>query len=74
MTVERKMLLPPHKINEAVRAVEVMECTCLRCGHVWITPKPPKYCPKCNSPYWNIPRGQKRGPKKGVKYKPRVKK
>ena len=28
--------------------------------------KEPKKCPKCTSPYWNLPRGQKRG-RKGVK-------
>ena len=28
---------------------------CKRCNHTWIprTPKMPKVCPKCNSPYWN---------------------
>ena len=28
---------------------------CLRCGHTWIPRKAqtPKWCPKCNSPYWN---------------------
>lgn len=28
---------------------------CTRCGHVW-TPRVkdrPKFCPKCNSPYWD---------------------
>lgn len=31
---------------------------CERCSHNW-RPKgqnPPKYCPNCNSPYWNKPR------------------
>ncbi len=61
---------------------------CLRCGHEWL-PEPkrhpdgtivrdfskkPKVCPKCKSPYWNVPRGQKRGPKKGTVYKPREQK
>jgi Zn finger protein HypA/HybF involved in hydrogenase expression len=44
---------------------------CLRCGHEWVPnrhdakghPIPPKVCPKCASPYWDKPRGQKRGPK-----------
>lgn len=34
---------------------------CERCGHEWI-PKgkeTPKVCPKCKSPYWNVPRKNK---------------
>jgi len=29
--------------------------TCLRCGHDWYkrTPKKPKVCPKCKTPYWD---------------------
>ena len=34
---------------------------CLRCGHSWVCrgslPKEVSHCPKCISPYWNIPRG-----------------
>jgi len=28
---------------------------CLRCGHEWHprNTKPPKFCPNCNSPYWD---------------------
>ena len=39
--------------------------TCLRCGHQWYprTPKLPAHCSKCKSPYWDKPRGQKRGRK-----------
>lgn len=31
---------------------------CLRCGHEWLPRKAskPKWCPKCNSPYWDKPR------------------
>lgn len=31
---------------------------CFRCYHRWKKriQKPPKYCPKCKSPYWNRPR------------------
>ena len=31
--------------------------TCLRCGHKWVPRKPmyPRVCPKCHSPYWNVP-------------------
>lgn len=32
--------------------------TCTRCGHTWIArrPNPPKQCPHCTTPYWNVPR------------------
>lgn len=31
---------------------------CERCGHEWVKRREdlPKVCPKCKSPYWNIPR------------------
>lgn len=32
---------------------------CERCGHKWIPrdiEQEPRVCPKCKSPYWNIPR------------------
>ena len=33
---------------------------CERCGHKWLpkeeTKDKPKVCPKCNSPYWDMPR------------------
>ncbi len=42
---------------------------CERCGHIWvprlkhsIVPKKPIVCPKCKSPYWDIPKKLK--PKK----------
>jgi hypothetical protein len=46
---------------------------CSRCGYEWASRKsePPRYCAnkKCRSPYWNVPRGQKRGrPKKEKLY------
>jgi rubrerythrin len=33
---------------------------CLRCGHEWATKGQPRVCPKCKSPYWNVP---KKGPR-----------
>ena len=38
--------------------IELPKFTCLRCGHVWIPRKPvtPRICPKCKSPYWDVPR------------------
>lgn len=33
---------------------------CERCGHLWVgrigRKEKPVVCPKCKSPYWNIPR------------------
>lgn len=31
---------------------------CERCGHEWIPrdKEHPRVCPKCKSPYWDIPR------------------
>ena len=32
---------------------------CLRCGHAWVPndpAKPPRVCPSCKSPYWDLPR------------------
>jgi len=37
---------------------------CERCGHEWISRKKdekPTVCPKCKSPYWDVPRKRKRG-------------
>ena len=35
--------------------MEMPTLHCKRCGHTWYprTPKEPKVCPKCSSPYWN---------------------
>jgi len=40
---------------------------CERCGHEWVPlgKKEPIVCPKCKSPYWNIPRRQKKQKAKG---------
>lgn len=34
---------------------------CERCGYEWVKRKEekPRVCPKCHSPYWDIPRKQK---------------
>ena len=40
--------------------MEVMRYECRRCGHSWIPRKEiVKFCPNCNSPYWNKPRSLK---------------
>ena len=39
---------------------------CERCSHKWISRansvKKPLVCPKCKSPYWNIPRKASKNP------------
>lgn len=45
----------------SIKPIQVNECTCERCGHQWLsrdTKALAKACPKCNSPYWQIPRGK----------------
>lgn len=34
---------------------------CLRCSHSWLARKytPPIQCPRCHSPYWQLPRKSK---------------
>jgi hypothetical protein len=39
--------------------ITVMGCRCERCGYEWIPREidaEPRVCPKCHSPYWNLPR------------------
>ena len=45
--------------------IEVEGFKCERCGHEWIprNKEKPIICPKCKSPYWNIPK-KKRNNKK----------
>ena len=35
---------------------------CLRCGHEWAPRKEetPRVCPECKSPYWNVPKKEKK--------------
>lgn len=49
------------------KRVEVIQLRCERCRHEWF----PRYavedikiCPKCKTPYWNVPRT---GNRKGIK-------
>ena len=50
----------------------VEERSCKRCGGVWVPrkPEPPVQCPKCRSPYWDIPRGLTRIAREAVKHAP----
>ena len=40
------------------KEINIYECICERCEHKWITRsgEMPKVCPRCKSPYWDIPR------------------
>ncbi len=41
--------------------ITVMGYKCERCGHEWFprdVSKEPRVCPKCKSPYWDVPRKQ----------------
>jgi DNA-directed RNA polymerase subunit RPC12/RpoP len=44
---------------------------CERCIHKWVprdfSKKLPLVCPKCKSPYWNIPKKKKRDKREGGK-------
>lgn len=41
-----------------IKEIKVLQCTCERCGHEWITRsnEKPRVCPKCKSPYWDKPK------------------
>jgi predicted nucleic acid-binding Zn-ribbon protein len=41
--------------------ITVLGYRCGRCGHEWVprdVEKPPKGCPKCRSPHWDVPENQ----------------
>ena len=41
-----------------IKEITVKNCICERCMHEWVTrgKDMPKVCPKCKSPYWNVPK------------------
>jgi predicted Zn-ribbon and HTH transcriptional regulator len=46
-------------ISHIMGIVKLTGYKCERCGHRWVprqTKKKPRVCPKCKSPYWDIPR------------------
>jgi len=46
-------------VEECERAVAGMrKLVCSRCGHEWYprSPRVPRVCARCKSPYWNRPR------------------
>jgi len=42
--------------------VKVKKYTCERCGHSWVSriKTLPRFCPRCKTLYWNIPRREKK--------------
>lgn len=48
--------------DAAVPRVMLPGFSCTRCPHKWVPrdlSKDPTVCPKCKSPYWNTPKGEK---------------
>lgn len=45
---------------------------CYRCKHRWVPrdEETPRVCPKCKSPYWDIPRGTKGNDLRKISTKP----
>lgn len=44
-------------MTEPMRKITALECTCLRCGHVWVARgEAPVRCAGCGSVYWSRPR------------------
>lgn len=47
------------QILKGMAKVERWVWQCERCGHEWLPRNKdvePRVCPKCKSPYWNLPR------------------
>jgi predicted Zn-ribbon and HTH transcriptional regulator len=47
---------------------------CERCGHKWVPreDESPRVCPKCKSPYWDRPRGERKKQDLDIKEKRRL--
>ena len=47
--------------NMSIEEIKKIKCTCERCGFIWIPRKDmPMMCPECKSPYWNVPKKEKK--------------
>ena len=42
----------------SIQPITINQCKCERCGHEWQSKIVPKYCAKCNSPFWKFKRGE----------------
>ena len=54
--------------NSMTNEIQLPRLKCLRCGFEWIPrqPKKPKYCARCNSPYWDKHKWKESGPQRKV--------
>ena len=59
------MLFSQHN-KSMTNEIELPTLKCLRCGYEWIPrqPKKPKYCARCNSPYWDRLKVKQSGPQR----------
>jgi hypothetical protein len=51
------------KILPSMVKVQLWGFRCERCSHEWlprVKDVEPRVCPKCKSPYWNVPRKPKK--------------
>jgi len=48
-----------------MKTIIIKKLKCERCGHQWVPTQPEiRICPKCKSPYWDVPRkSEKKGKK-----------
>lgn len=59
LTEVRRAVILPH-----MATITITGYLCDRCGHQWVPrgdpEQKPLVCPKCKSPYWNVPRKNKK--------------
>jgi len=68
-TSTRLLYLTGHRQTDILSPMSTITITgylCDRCGHQWVPrgdpEQKPLVCPKCKSPYWNVPRKIKTRP------------
>lgn len=51
--------------------IKIDGCVCERCSHRWVSrnKEEPRVCPKCKSPYWDIPRKKRKSKREKLKIK-----
>jgi len=49
-------------MKKPIPEFRLMTFICLRCDRMWYPRKPvkPTVCPRCHSPYWNMPKNIKK--------------